>query len=57
MQVIKIEFCSDQLFWYNSHVGEFFEVLKTEEDVYWVREPSGYKNIVLKKDATIVERK
>ena len=52
MQIrVKIISCSDALFWYNQHIGEIFDVIKTEEDIYWVREPSGYKNFILRKDA------
>lgn len=54
MQIkVKIISCSDALFWYNQYIDEIFDVIKTEEDIYWVREPSGYKNFILRKDAEV----
>ena len=53
MKRIKIIRCSDSLMWYNSQIGFYLEIIREEEDVYWVREPAGYLNIVLKKDAEV----
>lgn len=50
---IKIIDSGSSLYWYNWHVGEIFDVVKTEENLYWVREPEGYLNFVLREDAEI----
>lgn len=50
---IKIIDSGSSLYWYNWHVGEIFDVIKTEENLYWVREPEGYLNFVLREDAEI----
>lgn len=50
---IKIIDSGSSLYWYNWHVGEIFDVVKTEENLYWVREPDGYLNFVLREDAQI----
>jgi hypothetical protein len=51
---LKITRCSDSLMWYRDFVGKIFDFVGEDEDIYWTREPEGYKNIVLKTDAEII---
>ncbi len=59
---IKVVWCSDTLFWYNHYLGQTFTVLRYEQNVYkgnnvyWVREPSGYTNFILEKDCELCEK-
>ena len=55
MKLLKITQCSDSLMWYNKHIGSLVAYINEEEDIYWSREPGGYKNIILKRDAEVVE--
>ena len=49
---ITIMGCRDPLMWYADHIGEAFEVIRFDQENYWVREPAGYLNIVKREDAT-----
>lgn len=53
---IKITSCKDQLLWYWKHIGEEFVVIRTNPDVYWVREKDQWQslNFVHKEDAAVV---
>lgn len=42
--------------WYADSVGSIVELVREYDDCYMSREHDGYANIVLKKDARIVER-
>ena len=55
MKALKIIQCSDILMWYSQRVGATVIYLGEEDGIYWSREPAGYKNIILKQDAIIVE--
>jgi len=50
---IKIIDSQDPHFWYTQFVDSeaTFPVIREEVDCYWTREPAGYLNFVLKKDA------
>lgn len=37
---IKVIACQDSRFWYNSHIGNKFEVTKIESDRVWVIAPA-----------------
>jgi hypothetical protein len=47
---IRVITCSDSLFWYANHIGKVFTTINETAEDYLVREPSGYTNIILKKD-------
>lgn len=53
---IKITGCTDGMRWYSSHVGAEFPLLATDSEEYKTREPAGYINFVLLKDAEIITR-
>ena len=55
MKYLFIKSCTDPLLWYVEKIGQCVPFLYEDEEYYWSREPAGYKNIVLKKDAQIVE--
>jgi hypothetical protein len=59
MKLLKITKCSDSMMWYASHIGQYVPYLGEGEDArgpfYWSREDAGYKNIVLRDDAVIVD--
>jgi len=64
MKVLKILSCSDNLLWYSNKVGSTVPFLGEEIEynqtgyisvIYWSREDGGYKNIVYKKDAVVIE--
>jgi hypothetical protein len=55
-QFIRITGCTDGMRWYADHVGEEFPLLAAFSDEYKTREPAGYTNFVLLKDAEIVTR-
>lgn len=55
MKKIFINKCSDSMMWYKKLVGQQVEYLSEDEDYYWSRDSGGYKNIILKQDADIVE--
>lgn len=44
--VVKVTKSSNNRCWYDSHVGEFFDVLKIWPEGYKVVAPSGYTNII-----------
>ena len=53
---IKVLKCSNQLFWYNKHIGEVFDVVKVQDLKFWCREKDhwGCLNFIEDKDATIL---
>ena len=51
---IKITGCMDPLMWYVDKIGETVPFVYEEDNCFMSREPDGYLNIVLKKDAEIV---
>lgn len=55
MKALTIVNCSDGMMWYCYNIGQMVPYLGEEDDVYWSREPDGYRNIILKKDAVVVE--
>lgn len=42
--------------WYRDIINQTVPLIGVEENYYWSREPDGYKNIVLKSDAIIIEQ-
>ena len=54
---IKITKCSNPSYWYNQHVGEILDVVRTElySGIYWCREKSEWNslNFVEVKDAEV----
>ena len=56
MKQLEIIKCSDSLMWYADSVGSIVELVREYDDCYMSREHDGYANIILKKDARIVER-
>ena len=60
-KTLLITGCSDGMMWYAKRIGQMAEMLgegtDTKGSFYWSREPGGYKNIILKQDAQIVEAK
>jgi len=58
MKMIKITSPGDGMVWYANHLEKLFEVvpkIPDDPDVYWVREPEGYLNIVYRKDCELLE--
>jgi hypothetical protein len=57
MKYVKIVSCADKSRWYSRHVGKIADYIPRydNETEYGSREPAGYINFVLKKDAEIVE--
>ena len=53
---LKIEQCSDSLYWYRDFVGKYVPYVRVlhSEHNYLSREPAGYVNIVNIKDARLV---
>ena len=45
--------CSDPRLWYAGFVGQRVPLLRIEADCYMRRDPAGYTNIVLKRDAEV----
>lgn len=58
MKALRIINCSDPLMWYREFIG--MEVVYLGEDndakgpIYWSRDGGGYKNIILKQDAELI---
>lgn len=52
---IKINKCSNNLYWYNRFVGCYVPFVREDRDVYWSRELAGYLNFIQKGDATVVD--
>ena len=59
MKKLKITQCSDSLLWYKGKIGQLVPYLGEDVDfkgpIYWSRDNGGYKNIVFRKDAEVVE--
>ena len=53
MKRILIVMCTDPMMWYANYVGHEFALLSEDIDIFWSREPTGFKNIVRKKDAIV----
>lgn len=56
MKALKICSCKDGMLWYGYSIGSIVPYIGEENDYYWSREPDGYKNIVYKCDAIIIEQ-
>ena len=56
MKALKIINCKDRQMWYRDLINQEIPLIGIENDYYWSREPDGYKNIVLKTDAIIIEQ-
>lgn len=54
-KMIEVVSCTDGMRWYAGHVGETFPLLREFADELKTREPAGYTNFVLRKDARIIE--
>lgn len=52
--LIRITKCSDTSRWYADHVGRVFLVDWVDDEGYWTRETTGYRNVVLKSDAEVI---
>ena len=55
MNKLKIINCSDPLMWYRDKVGQTVPFLFKISEGYMSREDAGFTNIVLEKDAEIIE--
>lgn len=55
MKKLLITSCSDSMMWYAKLIDQIVPFVREEKDYYLSREPAGYINIVLKKDASIIE--
>lgn len=55
-RLVLIKRCSDPHLWYAPYVGMYWEVIGEEEDIYWAKEPAGYKNILYREDVELMER-
>lgn len=53
--MIRIVSCSDSARWYHDQVGKTFRVDFTDSEGYWTREPTGFRNVVLKRDAEVIQ--
>ncbi len=51
---IKINKCSDSLYWYNNLVGTIVPYVAESAVEFLCREPSGYTNIVKRSDADYI---
>lgn len=54
MKAIRIIKCSDSMLWYAKLIGKTVEFIREIDEGYLSREPSGYINIVRKKDAELI---
>lgn len=55
MKALRITSCSDGHMWYAKLVGGLVAYVGEYENEYISKEPAGYKNIVLKTDAEVVD--
>jgi hypothetical protein len=59
MKALKITGCSDGMLWYAKCVGKVVPFLGEDHDfkgpIYWSRDNGGYKNIVFRKDAEVID--
>lgn len=55
MKMLLIKTCSDQMMWYATKVGQYVPFVRECSDCYLSREDAGYINVVLKKDAVVVD--
>jgi len=59
MKALKVIKCSDALMWYNQSIGAVVPFLGEDIDykgpIYWSRDKGGYKNIILKGDAELID--
>ena len=59
MKALKIINCSDPLMWYSERVGAIVPFLGEDNDykgpIYWSRDSGGYKNIIFRKDAELID--
>lgn len=55
MNKLKITNCSDPLMWYRDKVGKTVPFLHKISEGYMSREDAGFTNIVLERDAEIIE--
>jgi hypothetical protein len=54
MKKLYITKCNDSMLWYNQLVGYNVEYLSEDKEYYWSRDQGGYKNIVYKHDAILI---
>lgn len=54
-KMLHINQCSDGMMWYRTRVGEDVSFVREDAEYFWSRDNGGYLNIVLKRDATIIE--
>lgn len=59
MKALKITSCSDPLMWYSERIGAIVPFLGEDVDykgpIYWSRDNGGYKNIILRRDAELID--
>jgi len=59
MKALKITSCSDPLMWYRERIGAIVPFLGEDVDykgpIYWSRDNGGYKNIILRRDAELID--
>lgn len=51
--LILVKDCSDRSRWYSQYIGQKFLLRKEHKDEYETRQPEGYINFILKKDAVL----
>jgi hypothetical protein len=52
---IRIIDCRDPMMWYLDHIGREFIILEEDDLSYMVRDVQGYRNIVYKDDAELLD--
>lgn len=55
MRMLRIKGCRDSSMWYADKVGQLVGLVGVISEGYLAREPAGYTNIVLQRDAEVVE--
>lgn len=53
-KLVTVIDAKDSLMWYAQDIGKTFLAWYFGGDVYWAREPAGYKNIIYASDAVEV---
>lgn len=55
MRMLRIKGCRDSSMWYADKVGQLVGYVSAIPEGYLAREPAGFTNIVLQRDAEVVE--
>lgn len=59
LKTVQIKSCTDSSLWYSDHIDSEFELhphkdANYDDLAYWVRDNSGYINIIYKKDGKLL---